>query len=217
MKDLEAILFDLDGVIIDSEPLHEKAFRQTSLHLGRDLTQEEVASLKGTVEEIGAAKLLEYNPTATLSVVEVMEYHNNTFKALFDQMRLIPGSREFIQKAHKKGFKLGLTTSALRENQQRIFEMFNLGPFFSTIITGQDIINGKPHPEPYLKTAEKLGVAPTNALVIEDSVNGVRSGKAAGCRVIAITTSFSRERLMELQADNVVDSFGELERLFGFE
>jgi HAD superfamily hydrolase (TIGR01509 family) len=132
-------------------------------------------------------------------------------------MRLIPGSREFIQKAHKKDFKLGLTTSALQENQQRIFENFNLSPYFSTIITGEDIINGKPHPEPYLKTAEKLGVAPANALVIEDSLNGVRSGKAAGCRVIAITTSFPRERLMELQADYVVDSFAELERLFRFE
>jgi len=112
MNDLEAILFDLDGVIVDCEPLHEKAFRQTSLYLGHDLTQEEVASLRGTVDKIGAAKL--------------------------------------------------------------------------------------------------------NALVIEDSVNGVRSGKAAGCRVIAITTSFSREHLMEMQADYVVDSFAELERLLGF-
>jgi HAD superfamily hydrolase (TIGR01509 family) len=216
MSDPEAILFDLDGVIIDSEPLSEKAFRQTSLHLGRDLTQEEVASLKGSVAEIGAAKLLEYNPTATLSVPQVIEYQNNLYKAMLDQMRLIPGSRDFIQKAYKKGFKLGLTTSALQENQQRIFEMFNLSPFFSTIITGQDIINGKPHPEPYLKTVEKLGVVPANALVIEDSVNGVRSGKAAGCRVIAITTSFPRERLIELQPDHVVDSFAELERLLGF-
>jgi len=168
------------------------------------------------LEKIGAAKLLEYNPTATLSVPQVIEYQNNLYKAMLDQMRLIPGSRDFIQKAYKKGFKLGLTTSALQENQQRIFEMFNLSPFFSTIITGQDIINGKPHPEPYLKTVEKLGVVPANALVIEDSVNGVRSGKAAGCRVIAITTSFPRERLIELQPDHVVDSFAELERLLGF-
>jgi beta-phosphoglucomutase-like phosphatase (HAD superfamily) len=80
MNDLEAILFDLDGVIIDSEPLHEKAFRQTSLHLGRDPTQEEVASLKGTVEEIGAAKLLEYNPAATLSIPQAMEYHNKSLQ-----------------------------------------------------------------------------------------------------------------------------------------
>src|SRR6516225_10975446 len=177
MNDREAILFDLDGVIVDSEPMHEKAYRQTSLYLGRDLTQEEVASPRGTVDEIGATKLLEYNPGATLSVPQVIEHYNNLFKAMFDQMKLIPGSRELIQKAHRKGFKLGLTTSALRENQQRVFEMFNLWPFFSTIITGEDIINGKPHPEPYLKTAEKLGVAPANALVIEDSVNGVRSEK----------------------------------------
>jgi beta-phosphoglucomutase-like phosphatase (HAD superfamily) len=95
--------------------------------------------------------------------------------------------------------------------------MFNLSPYFSTIITGEDVINGKPHPEPYLKTAEKLGVAPANALVIEESLNGVRSGKGAGCRVIAITTSFPRESLIEIQADYVVDSFAELERLLGFE
>jgi hypothetical protein len=67
------------------------------------------------------------------------------------------------------------------------------------------------------KDWEKLGVAPANALVIEDSVNGVRSGKAAGCPVTSITTSFPRERLMELQTDYVVDSFAELERLLGFE
>src|SRR5215469_537925 len=126
MDDLKAILFDLDGVIIDSEPLHEKAYRQTSLHLGRDLTREEIASLRGTVDEIGAAKLLEYNPTATLSVPQVMEYYNNLFKTMFDQMRLVPGCLDFIQKAHKRGFKLGLATSALPENQQRIFERFNL-------------------------------------------------------------------------------------------
>ena len=217
MNDLEAILLDLDGVIVDSEPLHEKAYRQTSLHLGRDLTPEEVASVKGMVDEIGAAKLLECNPGTTLSVPQVMEYYNNLLKTMFHQMKLISGSREFIQKAHRQGFKLGLTTSASQENQQRLFEMFDLWPFFSTIVTGQDIINGKPHPEPYLKTAERLGVAPANALVIEDSVNGVRSGKSAGCSVIAITTSFARERLMELQADYVVDSFTELERLLGFE
>jgi len=131
------------------------------------------------VDEIGAARLLEYNPGATLSVPQVIEYYNNLFKAMFDQMKLIPRSRELIPKAHRKGFKLELTTSALRENQQRVFEMFNLWPFFSTVITAEDIINGKPHPEPYLKTAEKLGVAPANALVIEDSVNGVRSGKSS--------------------------------------
>jgi beta-phosphoglucomutase-like phosphatase (HAD superfamily) len=125
--------------------------------LGRDPTQEDVASFKGAVSEIAAAKLLEYNPAATLSVPQVLEYQNNIYKAMFNQMRLIPGSREFIQKARKQGLKLGLTTSALRIDQQRVFEMFDLWPFFSTIITGQDILNGKPHPEPYWKTAERLG------------------------------------------------------------
>ena len=130
MNDLETVLFDLDGVIVDSEPLHEKAYRQTSLHLGRDLTAEEVASLKGTVDEIDAAKLLEYNPAATLSVPQVMQYYNNLFKAMFDQMRPIPGSLEFIQKAHKGDFKLGLTTSALQEISSAYLRCLICGRFF---------------------------------------------------------------------------------------
>lgn len=77
-------------------------------------------------------------------------------------------------------------------------------------MTGEDITRGKPDPEPYLLTASKLGLAPGDCVVIEDSLNGVRSGKTAVCKVIAITTTFPRPALAELQPDLIIDRFSEL-------
>jgi beta-phosphoglucomutase-like phosphatase (HAD superfamily) len=81
------------------------------------------------------------------------------------------------------------------------------------LITGKDVVNGKPHPEPYLKAAERLGLLPQVCMVIEDSDNGIKSAKAAGCLAVGITTSFAKERLMQAGADYVVDSFSELASL----
>jgi beta-phosphoglucomutase len=105
---------------------------------------------------------------------------------------------------------LGLATSALRENQQRAFERFGLDCYFDAIVSGNDAQKGKPDPEPYLLTGARLDVDPAKTLVIENSVNGIRSGKAAGCKAVGLTTSFERETLEKAGADLVVDGFSEL-------
>jgi len=94
-----------------------------------------------------------------------------------------------------------------------IFNKFNLSDYFDVIVTKEEIKNGKPHPEPFLKTASKIEILPENCLVIEDSDNGIIAAKKAGCLVIGITTSLSREKLQEVGADHVVDSFDELEKI----
>lgn len=217
MTEPRAILFDLDGVIIDSEPLHERSIQLTSQHLGgRELTPAELLSIKGTIEELGAAILLRCHPGATLSVTEIIAYRNHIFTGLFDEIPLIPGAREFIATAQARGLSLGLTTSALPSNQQRAFAKFDLAPFFETVVTGDDITRGKPDLEPYLLTAARLGVLPAESLVIEDSLNGVRSGKAAGCRVAALTTSFPAAELRGAGADDVLDTYAELAQRLGW-
>lgn len=217
MPDPKAILFDLDGIIIDSEPLHERSIQLTSRHLGgRELTPAELLSIKGTIEELGASILLRHHPGATLTVPEVIAYRNEIFSGLFDEIGLIPGAREFIRTAQSRGVRLGLTTSALPSNQQRAFAKFDLAPFFATVVTGDDITRGKPDPEPYLLTAARLGVTPADSLVIEDSLNGVRSGKAAGCRVAALTTSFPADDLRDAGADDVLDTYDELSQRLGW-
>ena len=198
---LRALCFDLDGIIIDSEPLHERAIQLTSQHLGgRELTPAEILSIKGTIEELEL----------------VIAYRNGIFAGLFDEIGLIPGAREFIETARARGLRLALTTSALASNQRRAFAKFGLAPFFEVVVTGEDITRGKPDPEPYLLTAARLGVDPAESLVIEDSLNGVRSGKAAGCRVAALTTSFPAKNLRDVGADDVLDTYPELTRRLGW-
>ncbi len=205
------ILFDMDGVLIDSEPLHEEAIVALSAELGCPIADRELLfSFKGAPEKTMAARLLEIYPATTWSAEEIILRKVAIFAGLFEHIRLVDGAMEFVQESHAAGRKHGLTTSATRATQQQAFETFGFGPFFDTIVTGQDIHRGKPDPEPYLITAERLGLAPGECLVIEDSINGVLSGKAAGCVVIALTTTFPREDLVAAGADYLVDGFGEL-------
>ncbi len=205
------VLFDMDGVLIDSEPVHEKAIIALTAELGDALEDEAVLySFKGAPEKNMAVRLMEMYPEQTFTEEEIIRRKIDLFAGLFHQVRLVEGAKEFVERSHAAGRKHGLTTSASRSTQRLAFETFGFGEFFDTIVTGEDITQGKPHPEPYRLTAEKLGLSTCDCLVIEDSINGVLSGKAAGCRVIAITGTFPKEALMVAGADHVIDSFSEL-------
>lgn len=211
LRGARAILFDMDGVLIDSEPIHEKAIIALSSELGETLTDHAtINSFKGAPEKFMARRLMELYPRQSSTADELIRRKVDLYAKLFQQVTLIPGAKEFVEKSHAEGRKHGLTTSASRSTQELTFESFGFGPFFDAIVTGEDIIKGKPDPEPYLITAGKLGVAAKECIVIEDSINGVRSGHAAGCTVIAITTTFPREALLEAGADHLIDSFAEL-------
>ncbi|NNE47701.1 MAG: HAD family hydrolase, partial [Rhodothermales bacterium] len=110
--------------------------------------------------------------------------------------------------------RLALTTSAIRDNQVKAFELFGLQPYFEVVVTAENVSRPKPHPEPYVMTASRMGVPVENCLVIEDSVNGVRSALRAGCKVAALTTSFSAEILRNAGADSVHNSFAGLQKSF---
>lgn len=211
LANAHGILFDMDGVLIDSEPVHEKAIIALTAELGDALDDEAVLySFKGAPERTMAARLLEMYPDQTLTAEEIIQRKIVLFAGLFHQVRLIGGAKGFVERSHSTGRKHGLTTSASRSTQQLAFETFGFGRFFDTVVTGEDIRHGKPHPEPYQLTAEKLGLPTQDCLVIEDSINGVLSGKAAGCLVIAITGTFPENALIEAGADYIIHSFDEL-------
>ncbi len=206
-----AILFDMDGVLIDSEPAHQKSIIALTAELGLAIHDQAILdSFKGTPERAMALRLMEMYPNDLRTVEEIIQRSIAIFTSLFPEVSLIHGAMEFLQTSHLLGRNHGLTTSASRSTQQLVFDTFGFGPFFDAVVTGDDIRHGKPHPDPYLLTAERLGLAPGDCIVIEDSINGVRSGKAAGCKVIGLTSSFPREALDAAGADFVVDSFNEL-------
>jgi beta-phosphoglucomutase len=208
MKEIEAIIFDMDGVIIDSEPLHVQAEHTVCKQYGIDAPWQAWEMFIGNTEYAMFEYIIQNFTDGTLSVYELIREKQLVFsKLISEKLRLIPGSLEFIRWARAQCRKLALTTSSECKIQQKIFTMYSLHSYFDVIITGDKIQHGKPHPEPYLKTVEALNLAAHMCVVIEDSLHGIIAAKEAGCRVVGITTSFSEERLLNAGANIVVDSF----------
>jgi beta-phosphoglucomutase len=105
---------------------------------------------------------------------------------------------------------LALVTSSLRQNQEFAFAKFGLAPLFDVVVTAADVTHAKPHPEPYLTAVVRLGIPATDCLVIEDSLHGIASAQAAGCRTIGLATSYRPQVLAEAGADFVCQSYDEV-------
>ena len=209
---LSNILFDMDGVLINSEPLHEFTLLELSSQFGRRFEDEsELQQFKG-LPEVSIARLLKkIFPAVTLENDEITRLRLEQLSANFHVVEMIEGALEFVKRCKAAGFRLGLTTSAARAIQQLAFEKFGLSKYFNAVVTGEDIKRGKPDPEPYLLTADRLAQPASACMVIEDAVSGIISGKAAGCFVVGITTSFPTEDLAAAGADLVLASFQDLE------
>ena len=209
-----AIVFDMDGVVIDSEPMHDRAHRIIfGLH-DLPVPAEAYPSFKGIPERKLFERVVSEFGSDEHDVDTLTVSKEETFLSLLPDMRLIPGALDFIRQA-KAQLRLALTTSATSRYQRFAFDRFELDRFFEVIVTAEDIHRHKPDPEPYMETAKRLGLAPEMCLVIEDSMNGVRSAHRAGCHVAGMTTSFSAGELKEAGAHIVVDTFGELAECLG--
>jgi HAD superfamily hydrolase (TIGR01509 family) len=205
-----ALIFDLDGVIIDSEPLHAEAKRRTFQHYGIQMPETIYAQAKGTTDFELFGRLAKEYLHDHVSAIEMIEYKDRVYSGIFPTVKPVPGALDFLLRARARFSRMALTTSARRVNQQRAFDKFGLARWFDVVVTAEDIQRGKPDPDPYLKTLDKLGLPASACLVIEDSTAGVRSGGAAGCAVAGITTSFSADELASAGAAFVVESFDAL-------
>jgi HAD superfamily hydrolase (TIGR01509 family) len=206
----QAVIFDMDGVIIDSEPLHEEAQRVVFARHGIEVPVSVYSDFKGqTEQDVFQFVVREYGNSSHDPAVLVSEKHA-AYERLIDEMEPVAGALEFIEFLSHRSYRLALTTSAIRANQQRAFDRFGLGSYFHVVVTAEDVGRPKPDPQPYLITASRMQLAPANCLVIEDSLNGVRSALAAGCRVAALTTSFTADELRSAGANVVHESFDDL-------
>ena len=211
MIKIEAIIFDMDGVIVDSEPFHVQVEQFVCKQYGIEAPWSEWEMFTGKTEYEMFEYIIQNFTDGTLSVQELVQAKHTVLSRLIsEKIQLIPGSLEFIRWAKKQYRKLALTTSSKSKFQQKIFDMYRLHVYFDVVITGDKIQNSKPHPEPYLKTIDALNLAAHSCAVIEDSINGIIAAKEAGCNVVGITTSFSEKKLLNAGADMVVDDFSSL-------
>ncbi len=207
---LKAIIFDMDGVIINSEPLHVKLERELLEELGGTITDKEHSNFIGTTD-YHMWNTLKKQFHIELSVDEIMKIKSERFSENIHRVELVPGFWDFFIKVYNAGYPIALASSNNRTTVNLIVEKFNLDKYLRVIMTGEDVSEGKPNPEIFLKTAEKLGVSPpSDCIVIEDAKNGVLAAKAAGMRCIGFNNPvFGKQDLSD--ADMVISSFSELD------
>jgi len=205
IRKIKAVLFDMDGVLLDSEAFICAAGVEMFREKGYTVPPEDFMEFTGMGEDRYLGGVAEKNGIPfNLEKDKARTYE---IYAALVRGKLAPfeGVSEFIHKCLEKGLKIALASSAdptkVSINLKEIGIPENT---FHTIVSGLDIEHKKPAPDVFLKAAENIGVAATDCLVIEDAISGVAAGKAAGARVLALTTSFSREELSE--ADWIADS-----------
>jgi len=193
---IKAIIFDMDGVIIDSEPFIREAAIRMFAEKGQTVQAEDFLPFTGAGEDRfigGVAEKYGLNLEMPQDKDRTYEIYAELVKGKLDPL---PGVHEFIKRARAKGLKLAVASAA-----DRVKVDINLGEIglseesFDAVITGSDVTRKKPDPEIFLTAAAKLGVDPAECLVCEDAVNGVRAAKAAGMRSLGILTSFTPDDL----------------------
>ena len=186
---IKGFLFDLDGVIVDTAVFHFQAWRRLAQKLGGDFTEEQNEQLKGVSRVDSLMKIIEWTG-ATISdeefqslMVEKNEWYLELVQGLGPQDAL-PGALNFLQTAYDQGIKIALGSAS--KNAPMILEKLGITPLFTAIIDGNNVVNGKPHPEVFLKGAEALGLEPSECVVFEDSIAGVQAAKTGGMSSVGI-------------------------------
>ncbi len=206
---IKAYIFDMDGVLCDSEEfIAEAACLMFQRVYQTEVQPSDFVPFIGTGEErfIGGVAQ-KYGVTLTMPRDKEMTYQ---LYAECVQGRLLPvaGVVEFIRTAADQGIKLAVATSADRFKMDVNLQAIGLeAGIFDALITGSDIKRKKPAPDIFLKAAEQMGVAPDECIVFEDALSGVQAAKAAGCRCVGVTTSFSDAALKEVGADETIPDF----------
>jgi HAD superfamily hydrolase (TIGR01509 family) len=195
---IKGVLFDMDGVLLDSEHLTSQAAINYFAGKGFQVKHEDFIPFYGTGEKgffggVAAKYGIPYD-NATEADLIYREYE----KLASGQMQPLPGVVEFIALCRKKNLKLAVATSAGRLKMEINLQLlgFNKG-VFDALVCGYDITHNKPHPEIFITAANKLGVNPEDCLVVEDAPSGVKAAKASGAKCLALTTSVSKEQLTE--------------------
>jgi beta-phosphoglucomutase len=208
---IRTVIFDMDGVIIDTEPVHHYAFFTQFGELGINVSDEEYASFLGSSTRNVFQRLKQrYNLPQELD--ELLKRKREIFNQRFDSdpdLDLLPGVRTLIEDLHAHQVQLVLASSASKATIARVFNRFGLAPYFTHIVSGEDFEESKPNPAIFLHAAELAETPVSECVVIEDSSNGMAAAKAAGIYCIGYASPHSAGQDVHL-ADLVIQDFSEL-------
>ncbi len=203
-----AIIFDLDGVLVDTGPYHIEAFKKVLSK--KNITFNNYSKYAGMstsnlLKSFFKDKKIPYDDNV---IEELKKEKQDHVLKLMKNIKPVPSAEKYLKLLREKKYKLVVATSASRNRAKFILKKTNLLNYFEFILSEEDVENNKPSPDIYLEAIKKLGVPPEEAIVIEDSLNGIKAAKSAKIQVIAVTTTHPTEEL--LSADFIIGGFEEL-------
>ena len=212
----KAFIFDMDGVIIDSEPIHARAKMATLREYGINLSAEEIGLDKyvgRSAKSFWEDMKIRFPETFTEAwqvmagkkYEKYMDILNNDAS-----IQAIQGIPELLQCLKSKGYKIGLGSSSVRPMVKNVLTRFGIIEYFDALATGDEVEHAKPDPAIYLLAAQRLGVKPENCTVVEDAASGVKAAKAAGMQCIAVKNPHSGQQDLSL-ADKIINQYEEIQ------
>ena len=201
-----AAIFDMDGVIIDSHPIHKKAWRKFLKLLAREVSEED---LNFVMDGRKREEILRHF-LGELSDEEVRllgQQKEQLFRQEAGDIKVTEGLYDLLQQLSEAEIKLGVASSGGESRVNYVLDLFHLRHYFGTIVTGNQVTAGKPDPTIFRVTCDRLRVRPAETLAFEDSVSGVRAAKAAGMRCIGVATNGVIATLLEVGADHIIPDF----------
>lgn len=200
------ILFDMDGVIADTNPFHKITIQQFCTQHGIETTDSFLEEkVYGRVNKEWIPEL--FGAITTAESEKLADEKEALFREIYaPHLAALEGLLDFLRLLQDNRISAAIATSAPLENATFILSGLNISHFFDAVLHSAHVEQGKPHPEIYLKAAAALGQKPVDCIVIEDSISGVLAGKAAHCKVIGVTTTHTREELgaIDMGIDNFV-------------
>jgi HAD superfamily hydrolase (TIGR01509 family) len=188
-----AVIFDLDGLMFNTEDLYQEVGSELLRRRGYEFTQELLDKMMGRPSNVALQIMIDTH-TLKATVEELVAETDEIFPELLrTKLAPMPGLVELLAALEQHGIPKGIATSSRRAFVEAALSKFDYQPRFAPILTSEDIVHGKPAPEIYLKAANRLGIAPTEMLVLEDSQNGCRAAVAAGAIAVAVPGAHSQK------------------------
>jgi len=203
------VIFDLDGVLADTGWAHKQSWFDLAEKEGFSMTDEFFYSTFG-MQNYQIIPMLLNRDASGDQINRLADWKEQRYREIIAE-KLAPseGAKSLLRDLKNEGFLLAVGSSAPRANLELVLSRTELLDYFDACVAGQDVTNGKPAPDTFLKAAEKLSLEADSCVVVEDAVQGVEAGKAAGMQVVAVTTTRSRADLH--RADIIVDSLAQLQ------